>query len=94
MDNSAPLMPQHLAFEGSDWGHADTQVQNFDNYHYDQFDLSTDSTWEDMAEYHSGDVDFDHYVSTSERVQETIDEADEGYSEDQAAESFHMDTEV
>ena len=47
-----------------------------------------------MAEYHSGDVDFDHYVSTSERVQETNDEVDEGYSEDQAAESFHMDTEV
>jgi hypothetical protein len=94
VDNSAPLMPQHLAFEGSDWGHADTQVQNFDNYHYDQFDPSTDSTWEDMAEYHSGDVDFDHYVSTNERVQETNDEVDEGYSEDQAAESFHMDTEV
>ncbi len=27
-----------------------------------------------MAEYHSGDVDFHHYVSTSERVQETNDE--------------------
>ena len=47
-----------------------------------------------MAEYHSGDVDFDHYVSTSERAQEIIDEADEGYSEDQTAESFHMNTEV
>ncbi len=94
VENSAPLMPQHLAFEGSDWGHADTQVQNFDNYHYDQFDPSTDFTWEDMAEYHSGDIDFDHYVSTSERVQETNDEIEESYNDDQTAESFHMDTEV
>ncbi len=27
-------------------------------------------------------------------LSETIDEVDEGYSEDQTAESFHMDTEV
>jgi hypothetical protein len=87
-------MPQHLAFEGADWGYSDTQVQNFDNYHDDQLDPSTESTWEDMAEYHSGDVDFDHYLAPNERVEENIDQADEDYMENQTAESLHVDTEL
>jgi hypothetical protein len=70
VDNAAPLMPQHLAFEGADWGHSDTQVQSFDNK-YDQFDPSTDSTWEDLAEYHSGDVDFDHYMALKDGLKKT-----------------------
>ena len=92
VDNAAPLMPQHLAFEGSDWGHSDTQVQNFDN-DYDQFDPSTDSTWEDLAEYHSGDVDFNHYMALKERSEESAEQIDEEYGEDQMAESLHMDVE-
>jgi hypothetical protein len=93
VDNAAPLMPQHLAFEGADWGHSDTQVQNFDN-DYDQFDPSTDSTWEDLAEYHSGDVDFDHYMALKEWSEEDTGQIDEEYGEDQTAESLHMDVEV
>jgi hypothetical protein len=94
VDNAAPLMPQHLAFDGVDWGQSDTQVHNFDNHYDDQFDPSTDSTWEDMAEYHSGDVDFDHYVASSERVEDNTDQVDEDYSESQTTESFHMNTEA
>jgi hypothetical protein len=94
VDNAAPLMPQHLAFDGADWGHYHTQVQNFDNHHYDQFDPSTDSTWEDLAEYHSGDIDHDHYMAPSGRVEGIIDEVDENYSDAQNAESLHMDTEL
>ena len=87
-------MPQHLAFDGADWGQADTQVQNFDNSHDDQFDPSTDSTWEDLAEYHSGDVDYEHYVSSSERVEENNGQVREEYSESQATEYLHMDAEA
>jgi hypothetical protein len=94
VDNTEPLMPQHLAFDGADWGHYHTQVQNFDNHHYDQFDPSTDSTWEDLAEYHSGDTDHDHYMASSVSVEETSDEVDESYSDVQNAESLHMDTEL
>ena len=94
VDNAAPLMPQHLAFDGADWGHYHTQVQNFDNHHYDQFDPSTDSTWEDLAEYHSGDTDHDHYMASSVSVEETSDEVDESYSDVQNTESLHMDTEL
>jgi hypothetical protein len=94
VDNAAPLMPQHLAFDGADWGHYHAQVQNFDNHHYDQFDPSTDSTWEDLAEYHSGDIDHDHYMAPSGRVEGIIDEVDENYSDAQNAESLHMDTEL
>ena len=47
-----------------------------------------------MAEYHSGDIDHDHYMTPSERVEETIDEVDENYSEAQNAESLHMDNEL
>ena len=94
VDNAAPLMPQHLAFDGADWGQADTQVQNFDNSHDDQFDPSTDSTWEDLAEYHSGDVDYEHYVSSSERVEGHNDQVLEEYSESQATEYLHMDAEA
>ena len=85
-------MPQHLAFEGADWGHSDTQVHNFHN-DYDQFDPSTDSTWEDLAEYHSGDVDFDHYMALKERSEENTEQIDEEYGEDQMAESLHMNVE-
>ena len=94
VDNASPLMPQHLAFDGVDWGQSDTQVQNFDNQYYDQHDPSTDSTWEDMAEYHSGDVEFDHYVTSSERVENNYDQVDEEYIENQTTESFHMNTEA
>ena len=94
VDNTEPLMPQHLAFDGADWGHYHTQVQNFDNHHYDQFDPSTDSTWEDLAEYHSGDTDHDHYMASSVSVEETSDEVDESYSDVQNTESLHMDTEL
>ena len=94
VDNASPLMPQHLAFDGVDWGQYDTQVQNFDNQYYDQHDPSTDSTWEDMAEYHSGDVEFDHYVTSSERVENNYDQVDEEYIENQTTESFHIDTEA
>ena len=94
VDNAAPLMPQHLAFDGADWGHYHTQAQNFDNHHYDQFDSSTDSTWEDLAAYHSGDIDHDHYMASNAQVEETIDEVDEDYSDAQNAESLHMDTEL
>jgi len=38
VDNSAPLMPQHLAFDGTDWGQTDTQVQAFDTDDYDHPD--------------------------------------------------------
>ena len=94
VDNAAPLMPQHLAFDGADWGHYHTQAQNFDNHHYDQFDSSADSTWEDLAEYHSGDIDHDHYMASNAQVEETIDEVHEDYSDAQNAESFCIDTEV
>ncbi len=45
-----------------------------------------------MAEYHSRDVNFDHYMTSSERVEENTDQVDEDYGEDQTAKSFHMDT--
>jgi hypothetical protein len=44
VDNAAPLMPQHLAFEGADWGQTGTQVQAFDTDDYDHPDSTTEST--------------------------------------------------
>lgn len=105
VDNASPLMPQHLAFEGIDWGHSDTQVQNFDN-EFDQFDPTTDSTWEELADYHSGDLDydqymalrqrsedFDHYVSVRRQSEGSSNQIDEEYVEEQNVESLHMDAE-
>ena len=47
-----------------------------------------------LAEYHSGDIDHDHYMASNVRVEETIDEVDENYSDAPNAESLHMDTEL
>ncbi len=46
------------------------------------------------GEYHSGDVDFDHYLAPNERVEENIDQVEEVYIENQTAESLHMNTEL
>jgi hypothetical protein len=67
VDNAAPLMPQHLAFDGADWGHADSQVHAFDMDDHDHSDPTTEYTWNELAEYHSRDV-YDHYVRGIESV--------------------------
>jgi hypothetical protein len=41
-------MPQHLAFDGADWGQTDTQVQAFDTDDYDHPDPTTESTWDEL----------------------------------------------
>ncbi len=67
VDNAAPLMPQHLAFDGADWERTDTQVQAFDTDDYDHPDPTTESTWDELLEYHSGDL-YDHYVCGTQSV--------------------------
>lgn len=94
VDNSAPLMPQHLAFDGTDWGQTDTQVQAFDTDDYDHPDPTTESTWDELLEYHSGDL-YDHYVAPNQSYDDQVD-YDQDHSENQegynAEDSSHQDT--
>jgi hypothetical protein len=87
VDNAAPLMPQHLAFEGADWGQTDTQVQAFDTDDYDHLDSTTESTWDELLEYHSGDL-YDHYVAPNQMIEDQFD-YDQEHSENQ--EEYHTE---
>ncbi len=94
VDNTAPLMPQHLAFDGADWGQEDSQVQALDTDDHDLSDPTTGSTWDKLAEYHSGDV-YDHYVAPNQSIEDQFDYGHEhsenldGYNEE---DSLHQDT--
>ena len=94
VDNAAPLMPQHFAFDGADWGQADSQVQAFDMDNHDLSDPTTESTWDELAEYHSGDV-YDHYVASNQSIEDQFDYGNEhsenldGYN---AEDPLHHDT--
>jgi hypothetical protein len=94
VDNAAPLMPQHLASDGADWGQADSQVNAFDMDDHDYFDPTTESTWDELAEYHSGDV-YDHYIAPNQSIEDKFD-FDHNHSEDHdeynADDSLHQDT--
>jgi hypothetical protein len=94
VDNSAPLMPQHLAFDGTDWGQTDTQVQALDTDDYDHPDPTTESTWDELLEYHSGDL-YDHYVAPNHSYDDQVD-YDRDHSESQeeynTEDSSHQDT--
>jgi len=87
VDNAAPLMPQHLAFDGADWGQTDTQVQTFDTDSYDHPDPTTESTWDELADYHSGDL-YDHYVAPNQLMEDQF-EYDQEHSENQ--EEYHTE---
>ena len=87
VDNAAPLMPQHLAFEGADWGQTDTQVQAFDTDDYDHPDPTTESTWDELLEYHSGDL-YDHYVAPNQMIEDQFD-YDQEHSDNQ--EEYHTE---
>jgi hypothetical protein len=95
VDNAAPLMPQHLAFEGADWGQSDTQVHTFDMDENEDFDPTTESTWDELLEYHSGDLQYDHYVAPNQSIEDQFDydqnqsENADGYYEEN---SLHQDT--
>ena len=95
VDNAAPLMPQHLAFEGADWGQSDTQVHAFDMDENEDFDPTTESTWDELLEYHSGDLQYDHYVAPNQSIEDQFDydqnqsENADGYYEEN---SLHQDT--
>jgi hypothetical protein len=87
-------MPQHLAFEGADWGHTDTQVQAFDTDDYDHPDPTTESTWDELLEYHSGDL-YDHYVAPSQIIEDQFDyeqEHPEHQEEYHTEDSLQQDT--
>ena len=88
-------MPQHLAFDGADWGQADSQVHAFDMDDHDLSDPITESTWNELAEYHSGDV-YDHYVAPNQSIENQFDYDHEQHSEDldgyNAEDSLHQDT--
>ncbi len=87
-------MPQHLAFDGADWGQADSQVHAFDMDDHDHSDPTTESTWDELTEYHSGDV-YDHYVAPNQSIEDQFDydhehsEDPDGYNEE---DSLHQDT--
>ena len=87
-------MPQHLAFDGADWGQTDTQVQAFDTDDYDHPDPTTESTWDELLEYHSGDL-YDHYVALNQSFEDQLD-YDQDHSENQeeynTGDSLHQDT--
>jgi len=92
VDNTAPLMPQHLAFDGADWGQEDSQVQAFDDQ--DLSDPTTESTWDELAEYHSGDV-YDHYVAPNQSIEDQFDYGHEHYEnldECDTEDPLHQDT--
>ena len=93
VDNAAPLMPQHLAFDGADWGQADSQVHAFDMDDHDYSDPTTESTWDELAEYHSGDV-YDHYIAPTQSIEDQFD-YDHDHSQDpdeyNADDSLHQD---
>jgi hypothetical protein len=80
-------MPQHLAFDGADWGQTDTQVQTFDTDSYDHPDPTTESTWDELADYHSGDL-YDHYVAPNQLMEDQFD-YDQEHSENQ--EEYHTE---
>ena len=93
VDNTAPLIPQHLAFDGADWGQEDSQVQAFDDQ--DLSDPTSESTWDELAEYHSGDV-YDHYVAPNQSIEDQFDYDHQisqfDYDHDNAEDSLHQDT--
>ena len=94
VDNAAPLMPQHLAFDGADWGQADSQVHAFDMDDQDYSDPTTESTWDELAEYHSGDV-YDHYIAPNQSIEDQFDydhDHSENPDEYNADDSLHQDT--
>ena len=80
-------MPQHLAFDGADWGQTDTQVQAFDTDDYDHPDPTTESTWDELLEYHSGDL-YDHYVAPNQMIEDQFD-----YDQEQSGnqEEYHTE---
>ncbi len=93
VDNAAPLMPQHLAFDGADWGQTDTQVQAFDTDDYDHPDPTTESTWDELLEYHSGDL-YDHYVASNQSFEDQFDygqDHSENQEEYNTGDSSHQD---
>jgi hypothetical protein len=94
VDNAAPLMPQHLAFDGADWGQTDTKVEAFDTDDYDHPDPTAESTWNELLEYHSGDL-YDHYVAPNQTLEDQFDN-DQDQSENQeeysTGDSSHQDT--
>jgi hypothetical protein len=95
VDNAAPLMPQHLAFDGADWGQSDTQVQAFDTDDYDHPDPTTESTWDELLEYHSGDLYDHYYVAPNQSIEDQFDygqDHSENPDEYNTGDSLHQDT--
>jgi hypothetical protein len=87
-------MPQHLAFDGTDWGQTDTQVQAFDTDDYDHPDPTTESTWDELLEYHSGDL-YDHYVAPNHPHDDQVNygqDDPEHQEEYNIEDSSHQDT--
>ena len=60
IDNSAPLMPEHYAFEDADWGQ-DYNESDFENWHSVEVQPSQESSWAA-----SSSSNFDQYIMEDE----------------------------
>ena len=87
IDNTAPLMPDHFAFEDADWGQ-DTESE-FVDAQYDESQSFNEASWSD-----SSDLKVDHYFQEDEangHESEYIVEQLESHSNDMEAEEEQYD---